>query len=54
MMVVYQELGESLARLGTQRVTDVLDYERDIKGRRLVRFKAGVGAGKNDWARHLL
>ena len=43
-----------MARLGTLRVSDVLDYERDIKGNRLVRLRAGVGAGKNYWARHLL
>lgn len=42
-----------MARLGTQRVDDVLDYERDIKGRRLIRLKAGVGAGKNYWVRQL-
>ncbi|MCI7727068.1 MAG: hypothetical protein MSH58_08040 [Clostridiales bacterium] len=43
-----------MARLGTERVDDILDYERDIKGRRLIRLRAGVGAGKNYWARHLL
>ena len=43
-----------MARLGTLRVSDVLDYERDIKGKRLVRLRAGVGAGKNYWARHPL
>ena len=43
-----------MARLGTLRVSDVLDYERDIKGKGLVRLRAGVGAGKNYWARHLL
>ena len=43
-----------MARLGTLRVSDVLDYERDIKGKRLIRLRAGVGAGKNYWARHLL
>ena len=43
-----------MARLGNLRVSDVLDYERDIKGKRLVRLRAGVGAGKNYWARHLL
>lgn len=43
-----------MARLGTLRVDDVLDYERDIKGKRLIRLRAGVGAGKNYWARHLL
>ena len=42
-----------MARLGTLRVSDVLDYERDIKGKRLIRLRAGVGAGKNYWARHL-
>ena len=42
-----------MARLGTLRVYDVLDYERDIKGKRLVRLRAGVGAGKNYWVRHL-
>lgn len=42
-----------MARLGTSRVSDVLDYERDIKGKRLVRLRAGVGAGKNYWVRHL-
>lgn len=43
-----------MARLGTVRVDGVLDYERDIKGKRLIRLRAGVGAGKNYWARHLL
>ena len=43
-----------MARLGNLRVSDVLDYERDIKGKRLIRLRAGVGAGKNYWARHLL
>lgn len=43
-----------MARLGTLRVGDVLDYERDIKGKGLIRLRAGVGAGKNYWARHLL
>lgn len=42
-----------MARLGALRVSDVLDYERDIKGKRLVRLRAGVGAGKNYWVRHL-
>lgn len=42
-----------MARIGTLRVTDVLDYERDIKGKGLVRLRAGVGAGKNYWVRHL-
>lgn len=42
-----------MARLGTQRVGDVLDYERDIKGKGLIRLRAGVGAGKNYWVRHL-
>ena len=43
-----------MARLGTTRVDDVLDYERDIKGKHLIRLRAGVGAGKNYWAKHLL
>lgn len=43
-----------MARLGTARVDDILDYERDIKGKHLIRLRAGVGAGKNYWARHLL
>lgn len=42
-----------MARIGTLRVADVLDYERDIKGKGLVRLRAGVGAGKNYWVRHL-
>lgn len=42
-----------MARLGTLRVDAVLDYERDIKGKGLVRLRAGVGAGKNYWVRHL-
>ena len=41
-----------MARLGTLRVDAVLDYERDIKGKGLVRLRAGVGAGKNYWVRH--
>ena len=43
-----------MARLGTVRVDGVLDYERDIKGKRLIRLRAGVGAGKNYWARRTL
>ena len=43
-----------MARLGTLRVDHVLEYERDIKGKGLVRLRAGVGSGKNYWARHLL
>ena len=39
-----------MARLGTLRVSDVLDYERDIKGKGLIRLREGVGAGKNYWA----
>ena len=42
-----------MARLGNLRVSDVLDYERDIKGKGLIRLRAGVGAGKNYWVRHL-
>ena len=42
-----------MARLGTLRVDDVLDYERDIKGKGVIRLRAGVGAGKNYWVRHL-
>lgn len=42
-----------MARLGTLRVGDVLDYERDIMGKGLIRLRAGVGAGKNYWVRHL-
>ena len=42
-----------MARLGTKRVDDVLDYEQDIKGMGLVRLRAGVGAGKNYWVRNL-
>lgn len=36
-----------LARINTLRLSEVLDYERDIKGKRLIRLSAGVGAGKN-------
>ena len=42
-----------MARLGSKRVKDVLDYERDIKGKGLIRLRAGVGSGKNYWVRHL-
>ena len=42
-----------MARLGTLRVDKVLDYERDIKGKGLIRLRAGVGAGKNYWVREL-
>ena len=42
-----------MARLGTLRVNDILDYEQDIKGKRLIRLRAGVGAGKNYWANFL-
>lgn len=42
-----------MARLGSLRVNQVLDYERDIRGRGLIRLRAGVGAGKNYWVRHL-
>lgn len=38
-----------MARFGENRVSDLLDYERDIKGKRLIRLYAGVGAGKNYW-----
>lgn len=38
---------------GTKRVADVVDYERHIKGKRVVRLYAGVGAGKNYWANEL-
>lgn len=42
-----------MARLGTKRVDDILDYEKHIKGKGLIRLKAGVGAGKNYWVRQL-
>lgn len=42
-----------MARIGTKRVKDVIDYERDIKGRGLVKLRAGVGAGKNSWVEEL-
>ena len=44
-----------MARHGTLRVADpgVLEYERDIKGKGLVRLRAGVGSGKNYWVRKL-
>lgn len=42
-----------MARLGEKRVDAVLEYERDIKGKGLIRLRAGVGAGKNYWVRHL-
>ena len=42
-----------MARLGEKRVDQVLDYERDIKGKGLILLRAGVGAGKNYWVRHL-
>jgi hypothetical protein len=42
-----------MARLGTARVQDVLNYERDIRGKGLIRLRAGVGAGKNYWVHHL-
>ena len=38
-----------MARSGTKRVSDILDYERDIKGRGLIRLRSGVGSGKNYW-----
>lgn len=36
-----------MARIGEKRVSQVVDYERDIKGKRLIRLSAGVGSGKN-------
>lgn len=42
-----------MARIGTKRVKAVIDYERDIKGRGLIRLRAGVGAGKNSWVEEL-
>lgn len=36
-----------MARINQLRVADVLDYERDIKGKRLIRLSAGVCSGKN-------
>lgn len=42
-----------MARLGTLRVNHVFDYDRDIKGKHLIRLRAGVGTGKNYWVRHL-
>lgn len=38
-----------MARIGTKRVDDVLVYERDIKGKRIIRLNAGVCSGKNYW-----
>jgi len=38
-----------MARLGSKRVSDAINYERDIKGKRLIRLNAGVGSGKNYW-----
>ena len=38
-----------MARIGEKRVSQVVDYERDIKGKRLIRLSAGVGSGKNYW-----
>lgn len=38
-----------MARIGTKRVAAVLDYMRDIKGKRLIRLTAGVCSGKNYW-----
>lgn len=35
------------------QVADVINYERDIKGHRLIRLSAGVGAGKNYWTGRL-
>lgn len=36
-----------MARINSERVEKYLDYERDIKGKRLIRLSAGVCAGKN-------
>lgn len=36
-----------MARIGEKRVSKFVDYERDIKGKRLIRLSAGVGSGKN-------
>ena len=38
-----------MARIGEKRVSEVLDYRRDIKGKRLIRLSAGVCSGKNQW-----
>ena len=36
-----------MARINTDRVSDYLNYDRDIKGKRLIKLSAGVCAGKN-------
>jgi len=38
-----------MARINNKRVSEKIDYERDIKGKRLIRLSAGVGSGKNYW-----
>ena len=36
-----------------KHVSNVIDYEKDIRGHRLIRIYAGVGAGKNFWTGEL-
>lgn len=43
------EKGDCVARINSLRVNDVVDYETDIKGKRLIRLSAGVCSGKNYW-----
>ena len=38
-----------MARINSLRVSDVVDYDKDIKGKRLIRLAAGVCSGKNTW-----
>lgn len=36
-----------------KHVSEVIDYDRDIRGHHLIRISAGVGAGKNYWTEEL-
>lgn len=43
-----------MARKGTKRVSDVVNYERDIKPYKLTTIVSGVGSGKNYWSENVL
>ncbi|MGN1124766.1 MAG: hypothetical protein ACI4S3_03535 [Candidatus Gastranaerophilaceae bacterium] len=40
-----------MARINSERVSDKLNYEEHIKGKRLIRLSAGVCSGKNYWVK---
>ncbi len=64
MLQIYYTYGQILhlrydreeggARMSELLLKDVIDFERDIEPYRFVQIYAGVGSGKNDWARYLM